>query len=129
MMWARAFARRCGVCLALAALMLQLALSFAHVHKHDLAFVSFARVDIVSVGHARSGLKVAERLPARLVDDEENCPICFSSFLLSSSLLPDASARAHSLEFAAVDRPLGPVSDRVFRSRHSAFLSRGPPAV
>jgi len=38
MIFARAFARRCGACIALAALMLQLALSFAHVHKHDLGF-------------------------------------------------------------------------------------------
>ncbi len=129
MMLARAFARRCGAYLALAALTLQLALSFAHVHRHDLAFASFDRTDIVSVGHVRSGLQVAERLPARLADDDENCPICFSGFLLSNSSLPDASAKLHSLEFAAADRPLSPVSDRVLLSRHMAFLSRGPPAA
>jgi hypothetical protein len=43
MMLARAFARRCGAYLALAALTLQLALSFAHVHKHDLVFSGFDR--------------------------------------------------------------------------------------
>jgi hypothetical protein len=128
-MSARAFTRRCGAYLALAALTLQLVLSFADIHKHDLAFVSFDRADIVSVGHTRSGLQVAERLPARLADHDENCPICFSNFLLSNSSLPDASPKPHSLEFAAVDRAFNPVSDRVIQPRHPAFLSRAPPAA
>lgn len=128
-MSARAFARRCGAYLALAALVLQLALSFAHVHKHDLAFSGFDRTDVVSVGHARSGLQVAERLPARLADDDDHCPICFSGFLLSNSSLPDAPAGPRSLQFAEIDCPLSPASDPVFLSRHTAFWSRGPPAA
>jgi hypothetical protein len=128
-MSARAFARRCIGCLALAALVLQLALSFAHVHRRDLAISGVERSDVVTVGHARSGLQIAGRLPARLADDDENCPICFSSFLLSNSSLPDASANPHALEFAATNRPLGPIPDRIFLSRHTAFLSRGPPAA
>ncbi|TAI66709.1 hypothetical protein [Bradyrhizobium sp. Leo170] len=50
---ARAFTRPCGACLALAALMLQFALSFAHVHKHDLAFSGFGRTNVESLtlGH------------------------------------------------------------------------------
>jgi hypothetical protein len=124
MMWTRAFARRCGACLALAALVLQLALSFAHIHKHDLASASVARADIASIGHTRH---VAERLPARLADDDENCPICFSGFLLSNSWLPDAPANPRSLQFAEIERAFNRASDQVFQARHAAFLSRAPP--
>jgi hypothetical protein len=131
MMLARAFARRCGAYLALAALAaltLQLALSFAHVHKHDLVFSGFDRTDVVSVAHGRPGLQVAEQLPAPLADDDDHCPICFSGFLLSNSSLPDTPAHPHSLQFPEIDLTFNPVSDRVFQPRHAAFLSRAPPA-
>jgi hypothetical protein len=129
MMPARAFARRCGAWLALAALMLQLALSFAHVHKHDLAFSGLGRSDVVSVRHARLLQQVAEQLPARLADDDDHCPICFSSFLLSNSSLPHVPANPRALQFAEIDHAFNPVFDRVFRPRRAAFLSRAPPAV
>jgi len=128
-MSARAFARRCGAYLALAALTLQLALSFAHVHKHDLAIPRIGRADGVSIARAGAGLQVAEQLPARLADDDDHCPICFSGFLLSNSSLPDAPASPAWLQFAEIDRPFNPVSDRVFQPRHAAFLSRAPPVV
>jgi len=129
MMRARAFARRCGASLALAALMLQLALSFAHVHKRDLAFSGFNRSDVLSIGHARSTSQTAGQLPSRLADDDDHCPICFTGFLLSSSSLPDSPAHPYRLQFAEIDRPFHPVSDQVFQPRHAAFLSRAPPAV
>jgi hypothetical protein len=121
------FAQRCGAYLALATLMLQLALSFAHIHKHDLAISGFDRADVVSVGHARSTLQAVEQLPSRLADDDDRCPICFSGFLLSNTALPDAAASPRSLQFAALDRPFNPVSDRVLKPRYAAFLSRAPP--
>jgi hypothetical protein len=126
---ARLFARRCGAYLALMALMLQLALSFAHVHQHDLASSGFNRADIASVGQNRSALQTLEKLPSRLADDEDRCQICFSSFLLSNSSLPAAPAHPHSLQFAAIDRAFNPVSDRIFRQRRAGFLSRAPPAL
>ena len=125
----RAFARQCGAYLALAALTLQLALSSAHVHKRELAVPRIDRADGVSVPRARAGLQVAERLPARLSDDEDHCLICFSDFLLSNSSLPDAPANPAWLQFAEIDRPFNPASDPVFRPRHTAFLSRAPPAA
>jgi hypothetical protein len=128
-MLARAFARRCGAYLALAALTLQFALSFAHVHKHDLVFSGVDRTDVVSVAHGRPGLQVAEQLPARLADDDDHCPICFSGFLLSNSSLPDTPAHPRSLQFPEIDLTFNPVSDRVFQPRHAAFLSRAPPAA
>jgi hypothetical protein len=129
MMRARAVARRCGAYLALAALTLQLALSFAHVHKRDLAFSGFDRFDVVSVGHARSGRQAVMQQPSRLADDDDHCPICFSGFLLSNTSLPDSPANQRQLQFAEIDRALLPVFDQVFQPRHPAFLSRAPPAV
>jgi hypothetical protein len=130
MILARDFARRCAAYLALAALTLQFALSFALVHKHDLAARGIDLTDVVSVAHApRPGLHVAEQLPARLADDDDHCPICFSGFLLSNSSLPDAPANPRSLQFAEIDRGFNPVSYQVFRARYAAFLSRAPPAA
>jgi hypothetical protein len=128
-MLSRAFARRSGACLALAALMLQLALSFAHIHKHDLVSSGFERTDVASVGHARSALQAIEQLPSRLADDDDRCQICFSTVLLSNSSLPDAPANRHSLQFAEIDRAFNPVPYRVFQPRHASFLSRAPPAA
>lgn len=124
---ARHFAQRCGAYLALMALMLQLALSFAHVHKHSLASSGFDRADIASIGYDRSALQAIEKLPSRLADDEDRCQICFSSFLVSNSSLPAAPAHPRSLQFAEIDRALNPVSDRIFQQRRAAFLSRAPP--
>ncbi len=128
-MLSRAFARRCGACLALAALMLQFALSFAHVHRHDLVPSGFERTDGVSAGHARSAPQAMAQLPSRLADDDDFCQICFSTFLLSNSSLPDAPTNQYSLQFAEIVPASNPFSDRLFRPRHTAFLSRAPPAA
>jgi hypothetical protein len=129
MMFARVLALRCGGYLALAALMLQLALSFAHVHRHDLVSSAVDRTDVARVGNARSALQAVEQLPSRLADDDERCPICFSGFLLSNSSLPDAPANPRSLQFAEIDCAFNLVSDRVFQPRHASFRSRAPPAI
>ena len=54
----RAFTRRCGAYLALAALMLQLALSFEHVHKHDVAFSGLGRSDVRAQSQQRFGVEL-----------------------------------------------------------------------
>lgn len=113
----------------LAALMLQLAVSFAHVHKHDLVSSGIDRIDVARVGNARSTLQAVEQLPSRLADDDERCPICFSGFLLSNSSLPDAPANPRSLQFAEIGRAVNSVPDRVFQPRHASFRSRAPPAI
>jgi len=128
-MFARAFARRCGACLALAALLLQLALSFAHVHKRDLAFSGFDHSGVMGAGLARPTHQAVTQQPSRLADDDDHCPICFSGFLLSNSSLPDAPVTPRSLQFAEVDRRFNPVSHQVVQPRHVAFLPRAPPVA
>ena len=112
----------------MAALLVQLVLSFAHIHKHDLAFSGFARADVVGLTHARS-IQQAVTQPSPLADDDDHCPICFSGFLLSNSSLPDAPVTLSSLQFVQIDRAFNPVSDRVIQPRCAAFLSRAPPAA
>jgi hypothetical protein len=127
MMSARALVRRCGAYLALAALTLQVALSFAHVHTHDLAAPRIDHTDRVSIAHVRPGLQVAQQLPARLADDDDHCPICFAGFLLSNASLPAAPENSRSLQFAENGPAFDPLSASVFQPRHPAFLSRAPP--
>ena len=128
MISARTVARRCSACLALAALLLQLALSFAHVHKHDLALSGLGRSSVVSVRLGPWTQQTAEQSPARLADDDDDCLICFSGFLLSNSSLPDAAANTRPLQFSGIDHAFKPVFDRVFHPRHPAFQSRAPPS-
>jgi hypothetical protein len=125
----RVFTRRFGAHLALLALTLQLALSFAHVHKRDLVSSGFGRTGVLNVALARSTLQAVKQLPSRLADDDDRCQICFSIFLLSNSSLSDAPANQRSLQFAKLDRALNPFSSLVLQRRHAAFLSRAPPAA
>ncbi len=128
-MLARALVQRCGACLALAALMLQLVLSFAHFHTQDLAFAKRGEAAVAGVGHLASQQKATKRLPSRLADDDDHCTICFSSFLLSNSSMPDAPANPPLPEFAELDRSVISVFEIPLRPRRAAFLSRAPPVL
>lgn len=129
-MLVRAFAWRCGAYLALAALTLQLVLSFAHFHVHDIAFakIGYANTDAASVKHSWSQLEAFQQLPSGLADDDEHCAICFSSFLLSNSSIPDAPRHSALAEFGDIDRSFNSVFDIVFEPRRAPFLARAPPS-
>jgi hypothetical protein len=135
----RTFARRCGVYLALVALTLQLALSFGHIHRHDIADPSLAHSSLAHSGLAYSKigvladsqtltkLRLSKQLPSPLANDDENCPICFSTMLLTSSFIPDAPQYPPSSDFKDVDRFFGRTFDLVFGSDRAPFQSRAPP--
>jgi hypothetical protein len=122
----RTLARRCGVYLALAALTLQLGLSFGHIHRHDIINpnAAYSRRDVVGSRQAEK-LEVSKQLSSALGDDE-NCPICFSTLLLSTSFMPEPPRYSPSFEFTHVSRFFGHISDIVFSSR-APFQSRAPP--
>jgi hypothetical protein len=118
--------RRLGAYLALAALVLQIAVSFGHVDLDG----------IVGPDHlALSGLhqtvlaQIAKRGPVQApADDDGYCPICASIFMVSSSVaseppqlpLPDGFERIiHSLNIA----------HGVFTPFRVVFRSRAPPAA
>ena len=125
----RVFVRRCGAFLALAALTLQLMLSFAHFHVRDVASakIGYDNIAAASVKHAWSRLEASQQLPSGLADDEEHCTICFSSFLLSNSSIPDAPRHPALIEFGDVDLSFNSVFDIVFEPRRAPFFSRAPP--
>jgi hypothetical protein len=145
----RIFARRCGVYLALAALTLQFALSFGHMHRHDIVastiipptiispnivspnIVSSNIVDsqIVAGRQAPARLDLSRQLPSGLADDDDLCWICFSAQLLATSFIPDAPEPSPSFDFKDADRSFGHVADRVPTSRRAPFQSRAPPLV
>jgi hypothetical protein len=134
----RTFARRCGVYLALAALTLQLMLSFGHVHRHDLASPNLAspnvalsktvaKIGVPAGSQALTKLKLSKQPPSPLADDDELCSICFSTLLLASSFIPDAPQHSPSSDFVGVDRFFGRTFDLVLGSDHAPFQSRAPP--
>ena len=135
----RTFARRCGAYLALAALTLQLALSFGHIHRHDIASSRLAYSSLAhsSLGHTEIGvltgsqalkkLRLSKPLPSPLADDDENCPICFSTLLLATSFIPDTPQYSPSSDFKDVDGFFGRTFDLIFGSDRAPFQSRAPP--
>ena len=122
----RTFARRCGVYLVLTALALQLAVSFGHFHRHDI--VGYSRIDVVAGWQAPARLEASKQSPSGLADDDEHCPICLVTLLLSTSFIPDAPQASPSSVFQDVGRSFGPAFDIVFGSDRAAFQSRAPPA-
>jgi hypothetical protein len=124
----RRLARRCGVYLALAALTLQFGLSFAHIHRHDIANANaaYSSRDVVG-GWQAANLEASNQLSSGLADDDEYCPICFSTLLLSTSFIPVAPRYSPSAEFRYVDRFFGRIFDTVFDSYRAPFQSRAPP--
>ncbi|WP_213773668.1 DUF2946 family protein [Bradyrhizobium sp. dw_78] len=129
----RTFVQRCGVYLALAALMLQFALSFGHIHAQDfhagIAYPEVADVKADAVGgwHGPAKLEISAPLPSKLADDDDHCPICLSTFLLSTSFIPDALRPPPSSEFNHIDRLLALAFDIAVEAHRAPFQSRAPP--
>ncbi len=135
----RSFARRCGVYLALAALALQLAMSFGHIHRHDIVDpnaaypnaaypnVVHSKIDVFAGAHVPAKLEVAKQFPSGLADDDGACPICLSTLLLSNSFIPDAPRYSPSSEFRDADRVVRHIYDIVFETHRAPFQSRAPP--
>jgi hypothetical protein len=104
--------------LALAAMALQLVLSFGHIHLDKLPSGSTNAVV--------AGAKAPASQPSPAHPDDDYCPICAAIHLASSSFLPDAP-----------QLPVPFVSQSIEHSRHivfvfvapqgTAFQSRAPP--
>jgi hypothetical protein len=112
--------RRKGlVGLALVALMLQLCLSFGHVHVRDpLTRQALVTTEIFGKAPA-SG---SHGLPG-----DNDCPICRAIFMTASGELPAPPAIATAAHFAFITRQAF-VEQRHFGSpRHFLFQTRAPP--
>jgi hypothetical protein len=125
----RIFARRCGAYLALLALTLQFGLSFGHIHARDFTGQGIYH-STADAGHAWHGplkRQFAARLPAKLASDDEDCPICFSGFLLATSFIPDAAEASPSLDLKYAGHPFAPSFDGILKTHRAPFQSRAPP--
>jgi len=121
MRWART-RQRCANWLALAAMALQLALSFGHVHLEKLANSSV--VTSVAAPKAPSSQQNPAQRPANEADDF--CAICAAIHLASTSFLPDAPLLP--VPFAARTMEHFGFSTFIFVSpQRAAFQSRAPP--
>jgi hypothetical protein len=127
----RGFIRRGFTCGALAALLLQLLLSFGHIHVHGGAPWAdpSSGMTTARVAHAWPEMEACQALPAGLADEEEHCIVCFSGFLLSTTSLPHAPPHPASFDLAGTDTPFNSFSGVVIEQRRSPFLARAPPSI
>lgn len=107
--------------LALAALALQMAVSFGHVHLDGIRH-AYPAAGVVAF-KAR-----AQPLPAQQPsdDDDDYCAICATIYLAATSFVPQAPA----LPVPLVSRPIEHLDRIAFAfvaPRRSAFQSRAPP--
>jgi hypothetical protein len=116
--------RRHGACLALAALALQIMLSFGHVHLDGLVHPSHA----IATSHNTAVAQASPQLPAQNPGDDDYCAICASIFLVSTSFVseppklpvPDVSWRV---------KPSFSAARGIVTPHRVAFRSRAPPAA
>jgi hypothetical protein len=115
--------RRIGTAgLGLFALLLQLFLSFGHVHTRDLIA---PRTSIAAVG--KSTAPGPEQIPSRLPEDD--CPICATMHLAASGLLPTPPMVAGPAQFAQVLHQTFIEEFNLGITRHILFQTRAPPIV
>ncbi len=114
--------RRFGSCLALAALVLQLVVSFGHVHL-DGVHRSYPALAVSGSGAQASQLPAQH--PGNDADDDY-CAICATIFFAATSFLPPAPR----LPVPFVSRPIehfAPVAVDFIVPRRGPFQSRAPP--
>lgn len=140
--WVR-FHRRCGARLGLAALLLQIALSFGHIHIGNVhvggaaqAFGLAAAKSFHNSHPQSAGVRLAQapqRSPAQNShqnsgDDDDYCAICASIFLASTAFAAQPPQLPVPLHFARI-APAFAAEQSASLSRPVFFRSRAPPAA
>jgi hypothetical protein len=121
MYWVRTN-RRWSTWLALAAMALQLVLSFGHIHLEKLA--SSPVVTSVAAAKAPSSKQNPAQHPANEAD--HFCAICATIHLASSSFLPDAPSLPVPSAFRKIEH-FGHFNFIFVSPQRAAFQSRAPP--
>lgn len=116
--------RRHGALLALAALVLQIVLSFGHVHLHGVAQSAPA-----AITHPIALADKNSQTPAPIPADNDNyCAVCASIFLASSAFAPAPPQLAVPAKFQQIEHFFH--ASRLFADPPQlAFRSRAPPAA
>jgi hypothetical protein len=124
------FHRRAGAWPGLAALVLQIVLSFGHIHAGNLHYSAVAEASAaVAKALHLAPAPAKQKLPAQHQgDDDDYCAICASIFLASTSLAAQPPLLPVPLAFARVAPAIS--SERgISASRPNFFQSRAPPAA
>jgi predicted Kef-type K+ transport protein len=114
---------RFGGYLALFALVLQLAVSFGHVHLDDVRVARLAVTAAAGVHTAQS-----EPAPQPATDSDDYCAICASIFLVASSFTPQPPQLPVPFGATRVEHLFVAITD-VAEPRRVAFQSRAPPTA
>jgi hypothetical protein len=119
--------KRYGALLALAALALQITLSFGHVHLDGVgrAAPHAAIAGTHKVALAQSAPQMPTQNPS---GDDDYCAICASIFLVSSSFVSEPPELPIPVGFVRIKHSFS-VARGVTVPRRFAFRSRAPPAA
>ena len=118
--------KRFGAYLALAALALQIALSFGHVH---LPVVGAGPHVATAAPHNTAIAQASQRGPAKNSgDDDDYCAICASIFLVSTSFVSEPPKMPVPLGFERIEHSFA-VARGIVAPRRVPFQSRAPPAA
>jgi hypothetical protein len=121
--WARGRRRRGGAWLSIAALLLQLLVTAGHFHAEDFGVLAGPAAETAFVGSA--GGPGGDKAGALAHDD---CALCFSLQLASSTALPEIAPLAAPPEFFAALR-LPPEQPRRAARPYLLFRTRAPPIL
>jgi hypothetical protein len=113
--------RRIGTAgLGLFALLLQLFLSFGHVHVRGPLVPTLAGLEV-----GKSTTPGQQQIPSGLPDDD--CPICAAMHVAASGLLPAPPSVAAPADFAQVSHQAFIEEFTLGVRRHTLFQTRAPP--
>jgi hypothetical protein len=122
--------QRFGGCLALAALWLQLVVSFAHFHPETFrALPGAGSPSFDSTAQLASGGSSAPAAPSDHRSKgfpHDNCPICATSYLISSALIGKPAVLRTPIAFSHVPWHAISAPDRP-SARDFSFSARAPP--
>ena len=118
--------RRFGAGLGLLALLLQLTLSFGHLHPEDLLGAPAAGITAKAAGNGLADHGQQRQAPGAPHDD---CPICSVMHLAGTIVLPDPPAVAVPTEFTVAAFAAGDGVTIVLIPRRLPFQTRAPPSA
>jgi hypothetical protein len=122
MRWVRT-KRRSGAWLALAAMALQLVLSFGHIHLEDL---KGGGNGVVTAAASKAASAHQDPAGGPAGDADDYCPICAVLHLAAASFVPDAPVLPVPFAFHAIAHASQPTFASVLL-RRAPFQSRAPP--
>ena len=117
--------RRIAAAVGLLAMLLQLCVSFGHVHAGDLARADLARTTTLQADGCAAASDCGRHVPPGLPDDD--CPICAAIHMAATGVPSTPPVIVLPAEFVTrIERPFIVAFHRATR-RHSPFQTRAPP--